>query len=219
MGEAVQPLDAASAGPRFAAAVGAREALVDVRRVLDLDRVDPALHGRLRTEAEPHAVGYQLVSWRWPTPDALVDEVAHCMARMSVDAPWDDLAWEPEVWDAARVRAAEERAAAEGRVVLVTAAVHAASGRIAAYTELAVAPEQPTEGHQWNTIVLGEHRGHRLGLLTKLANHDRLPAASPATRRLHTYNAASNQHMVAVNDALGYVPDARVGEWELRLAT
>ncbi len=49
-----------------------------------------------------------------------------------------------------------------------------------------------------------EHRGHRLGLLTKTAMLDWLAEAEPALERIVTGNAASNKHMIAINEELGY---------------
>ena len=37
-------------------------------------------------------------------------------------------------------------------------------------------------------------------------------------RVCHTYNAEVNEHMIAVNQVLGYRPSARPGEFEKRLA-
>jgi hypothetical protein len=54
--------------------------------------------------------------------------------------------------------------------------------------------------------VTREHRGHRLGLLLKLAMMELLTTTEPQLERMETSNAASNTHMAAVNDALGYVP-------------
>ena len=55
-------------------------------------------------------------------------------------------------------------------------------------------------------MVLPEHRGHRLGLATKLASHRALRAAVPACRLVVTSNADVNTHMNAINEALGYRP-------------
>ncbi len=49
-----------------------------------------------------------------------------------------------------------------------------------------------------------KHRGHRLGLLVKTAMLDWLAVAEPQLERIVTGNAASNQHMIAINTELGY---------------
>ncbi|HTU06839.1 MAG TPA: GNAT family N-acetyltransferase, partial [Trebonia sp.] len=48
------------------------------------------------------------------------------------------------------------------------------------------------------------HRGHRLGLLVKTAMLEWLAVAEPKLERIATGNAAANEHMIAVNDTLGY---------------
>ena len=54
--------------------------------------------------------------------------------------------------------------------------------------------------------MTGPHRGHRLGLLLKAAMLEWLAEAEPAVDRIETGNASANTHMIAVNDALGFVP-------------
>jgi hypothetical protein len=45
---------------------------------------------------------------------------------------------------------------------------------------------------------------------------DLLATTEPGLERISTSNAQSNEHMVAVNDALGYVPyDAPAVWWQL----
>ena len=63
---------------------------------------------------------------------------------------------------------------------------------------------------QDDTLVLKEHRGHRLGMLLKVANLEFLQRERPGHPAVTTFNAAENEHMLAVNDALGFVP-VRVG--------
>ena len=84
------------------------------------------------------------------------------------------------------------------------AAVHDASGEMAALTVVAVDPAVPDWGNQLITAVTRPHRGHRLGMLTKAAMMDWLAEAEPAMRRIETWNAASNRYMIAVNEELGY---------------
>ena len=48
------------------------------------------------------------------------------------------------------------------------------------------------------------HRGHRLGLLLKLDMLRWLAEAEPQVEQIDTWNAESNDHMIGVNEALGY---------------
>ena len=84
------------------------------------------------------------------------------------------------------------------------AALHAASGELAAITDLDADPDSPGWGFQLLTAVTRPHRGHRLGLLVKTAMLDWLAEAEPQLERIVTGNAAVNQHMIAINEELGY---------------
>jgi hypothetical protein len=65
--------------------------------------------------------------------------------------------------------------------------------------------------------VAAEHRGHRLGLLLKVANLDQLRRFLPEVRYLNTWNADVNAHMVAINERLGFRPMEGWSEWQLDL--
>ena len=70
---------------------------------------------------------------------------------------------------------------------------------------------------QGETLVAPAHRGRRLGLRIKIANLDLLLREHPRVHAIDTYNAAENRYMIAINEALGFVPACRVGAWELDL--
>jgi hypothetical protein len=99
----------------------------------------------------------------------------------------------------------------------VVAARHDASGRLVAFTEVFVSPENPAWAQQGLTVVLPEHRGARLGLLVKCTMLADLREREPALRWIETDNAASNRHMVAVNEALGFAICDYWEEWQLPL--
>jgi len=92
---------------RFAAATGARRALGEMRRVLDLTTLSGDHLARLRAEAEEKATGYHLVTWAGRVPDAHVEGYARLLGRIMADAPQGDLDLEASVWDADRVRQRE----------------------------------------------------------------------------------------------------------------
>lgn len=192
--------------------------LKEHRQLLVVTPERQASWAAMRGEVEPHAAGYTVVQWRDRMPDEHADGLAYLTYRMSTDAPMDELEWEAEAWDAERMRAHDRTMAAWGRRIYTTAVVHEASGQMAGYTTLAYAKEDPTHAWQWNTIVDGEHRGHRLGTLLKVANHAFAFEHEPATRTVFTYNAESNRHMNAINTALGFAPIDRWAESQLRLA-
>jgi RimJ/RimL family protein N-acetyltransferase len=79
-------------------------------------------------------------------------------------------------------------------------------GPLVAFTDLQVPLAQPQRAHQGGTLVLREHRGHRLGALVKAAVLRELGETLPVVRRISTYNSEGNVPMVAVNEALGFRP-------------
>jgi RimJ/RimL family protein N-acetyltransferase len=94
---------------------------------------------------------------------------------------------------------------------------HIASGQLVALTEIATDPDTPGWGIQQLTSVRREHRGHRLGLLVKIAMLDFLAENEPDVRHIFTGNAGANDHMIAINELLGYQVAAVFRSWELDL--
>jgi RimJ/RimL family protein N-acetyltransferase len=188
--------------------------LVETRR----DLVLPLDEQRLRAvedEARRASTAYELVTWRDRTPDALVDDRALLERRMTTDAPHGDLPVQEEDWDAERVREYERVHAERGRTVLSAGAVR--DGRLVAFTDLHLSAATPEHAHQGGTLVLREHRGHRLGSLVKAAVLRQVADGFPQVRAITTYNADSNLPMVAVNAALGFVPAGSLSSWSVRL--
>ncbi len=200
-------------GAAFAEACGARPGIQDVRRVLDLDT---DLRGRLaglRAAALRHAGGYRLQYWSGPTPGELAAQ-ACAMYDVLEDAP-HDAAVEPMVWDAERLRADEQRDIELGLRWHRVAAIADGSGEMAALTEVAVDPDTAEWGHQGLTAVTAPHRGRRLGMLVKAAMLEWLAGVEPQLRRVFTYNAAENAHMIAINSGLGYRVSGAFQNWEI----
>ena len=192
-----------SEGEAFALRAGAALGQAEVRRVLDVAKIPAGSIARLRDTAARAAAGYSLARWTGVTPDDRLDQVASLHNALN-DAPMDP-GVEATTWTAERVRdRMNARIARSPSRRYSLAAVHDASGEMAALTEVSVDPVVPDWGHQLITAVTRPHRGHRLGMLTKAAMMDWLAEAEPAMRRVVTWNAASNRYMIAVNEELGY---------------
>jgi RimJ/RimL family protein N-acetyltransferase len=212
---AAGPDGAGQPGREFARRLGYALALGDVKRMLRLPVPDRLLDD-LAAEAAPHHAAYTLRSWAGSVPDTLLDGWAALTATLETEAPTGDLEVEPEHVDAAVVREGEALVARQGRRKFNTVALDG-TGAVVAYTDIATTVHEPDRAYQWGTLVRRDARGHRLGLAVKVANLRLLQAFCPDLRRLTTYNAEVNPHMVAVNDLLGFVPVARLGEFQKRL--
>ena len=94
---------------------------------------------------------------------------------------------------------------------------HRRSGELAGHTVVAVERERPTIGHQHDTSVVREHRGHRLGLRLKVGMLVWLAEIEPQLESIDTWNAESNDHMIDVNERLGYRVLGRALQFQRRL--
>ena len=192
-----------SAGAAFARAVGAQPDLEEVRRIQYLREIPPGTIAALRASAEKAAAGYSLVSWIGDVPAEYRGPLAQVLNAFN-DAPHGE-SEEPKVWDADRVR---DRTGFLTRAGLMrdynVAAISDSTGEMAAFSEVIVDPESPAWGFQQLTAVIRWHRGHRLGLLVKTAMLELLASAEPQLECIETGNAAVNEHMIAINEQLGY---------------
>lgn len=213
---AAGPDGAGSAGPEFLRHHGYEQVLLDVQRRLPLPAA-PDLLDRLARETARPAEGYTLRSWVGPVPDELVAGWAELDASLETEAPTGGLDLEPRAAAVAKVREGEELLREQGRTSYASVALDG-SGEVVGYTQILVSSDGTGKAYQEGTLVRGDHRGHRLGLALKTANLRLLQEAGPdGLVELVTYNAASNEHMVAVNDALGFRAVEWAGEFQKRL--
>lgn len=204
-------------GEAFARSVGAELGIFSARRRLVIDDCVRAAAAELERSARAAGAGYDVVTFTGVTPPAWLDGMAHLTGRMSTDAPLEDLELEPEAYDAERLRLREEVGEVRGAVMYQALAVERASGDVVAMTNVGITRECPTHAWQWNTIVDPAHRGRRLGTWVKVANLAAVLRHEPQLRTVITWNAASNQHMIAVNEAMGFRLLDHWGEWQARL--
>lgn len=205
-------------GLRFCRRLGLGLELVARRSVLDLPLPDGAVE-RFETEARAAAgAGYRTHTWVDEIPEAWIDQYALLEQRLSTDEPNPGLELEPEVWDAERVRQVIAQMTARDQGFVVTVAEDVATGELAGMTTLIYARERPELTEQESTVVLPDHRGHRLGMLVKAVNLRAHAVLRPATRRIYTWNNEDNPHMLAINVALGFRPAGGSAELQARLA-
>jgi GNAT superfamily N-acetyltransferase len=200
-------------GDAFARAMGATAELTEARRTLDVAAIPAGQLAQLRATAEGAAAGYTLTSWDGLTPDEWLEPVARLNEAMA-DAPHGD-GEEPQVWNGDRVRLVDQLSMDQGLRRYAVAAAESATGELAALTQLSIEDAEPAWGHQEMTAVARAHRGHRLGLLTKVAMLELLAAREPQLAFVETWNGEANAHMVAINETLGFRQTGRTTIWNL----
>ena len=160
---------------------------------------------------------YRVHTWAGRTPEQWLDGIALLETRMSTDAPDGDMKEPEDVWTADRLREHEEELARAPRTMVTIAVEHVPSTTLAGFTQLAV-PDHPSRAvMQWDTLVLREHRGHRLGWLLKVAGIERVEQDFPGRPSIITFNAEENRPMLDVNEAVGFVGVGCEGIWERRV--
>jgi GNAT superfamily N-acetyltransferase len=171
------------------------------RRLIPADLGWTELDG-LHAESLAASSAYEVFEVPAPVSDDLVDGMVELQLAMN-DAPLDDLALQANRWNAQRYRECESALAHRQMTSYRLAARHRERGEMAGFTAVVVEDARPHLGFQEDTAVIRAHRGHRLGLRLKIEMLRHLREVRPQIRQIDTWNAVSNSHMIAVNDALG----------------
>lgn len=212
------PADGAgTSGVEFAKTHGYVFGLGDVQREVTLPVPDTILD-ELAAEAAARSGDYELRSWTGPFPDDdLLLGYLELSSTLMTEAPMGDNDYEDEAIDIEAHRMHEAVVAKQGRTMYTTIAI-APDGKIAAFTDLMAPSHETTHVYQWGTLAHRAHRGHRLGLAVKIANLRALQATGEYDgRRLVTWNAEVNDHMIGINERMGFVPTARAGELQKKI--
>lgn len=184
-------------GERWALRRGFVPVNTTVQQRLSMPEADPATW-----QVDPPA-GYHAATWSGTAPEDLVASYAHASNAIH-DAPLGEAGFEFPQWTVAGIRAQEARMAASGVVLWVVAAVRDTDNTIAGFTELMLRPWLPDTAVVDNTAVLEQHRGHGLGVFVKARMCAWLHAEQPAREWIVTSTAANNEHMIRVNERIGF---------------
>jgi mycothiol synthase len=189
-----------SAGEHWALARGFQVTASRVVQQLTVADVDPG-----SWELTPPA-GYQVERWIGETPEHLLVSLA-ATRRAIHDAPDPDHApkWTPEL---VRAEEAQDRAAGVERRVAV--AVEEATGRVVAFTNVRLYPEDVEHTYWHDTVVAPRHRGRGLARFVKAHLLPWLLADRPELERVETGTASANAPMIRTNEALGFVTTREV---------
>jgi GNAT superfamily N-acetyltransferase len=189
---------------RFAERRGYSVANLEIVRRLGLPVASDLLE-HLAGSVRPHwHARYDVSIHRSGVPHELRHSLCEAMNRLSLDAPTGDLELEEESLDPEGYQHFLDHEARLGRLRLTAVAVHRETGVVAAYTNLVLPGGDPRMALQWGTLVVPEHRGHRLGTAVKVANLQALQELDPRRAVVVTQNAEANPWMVSINEELGF---------------
>ncbi len=160
------------------------------------------------------APGYELVFVDGRTPPGLADRVAQVLNVMNT-APREDLDIGDVEVTAGLLRAYEDATTARGDGHWAYYAAERASGQFVGVTEVTIRPAMPDRVYVGNTGVDPAHRGQGLGKWLKATITRRLLDELPAVRWVITWNAGSNDAMLAINRQLGFRAVAIVTTWQI----
>ncbi|GAA1729851.1 GNAT family N-acetyltransferase [Brachybacterium phenoliresistens] len=188
---------------RLASTFGLARKNVAVCRVLDLP-LRPELLDELAAQAAEKIGEYRVLAFEDEIPEEHLAAYGVLLHQLDLDDPDEDLEYEAADYTPERIRIAEQRRRDAGTREIIAVAV-APDGSFAGNSVVDFhAGEGTTLGWQENTLVMPEHRGHRLGLALKVATHRRLAAEAPHLDRIATWNSHVNPWMIAINEQLGY---------------
>ena len=200
---------------RFAEKRGYSLANVEVRRRLLLPVPAEQLQA-WADEATPHHADYWIETFVDDLPDELLESYCYLSNQLALDAPTGEIDFEAESMTPETFRMRQQMVKEQGRTVYETLALDRGRQAVAQST-LSVPKDDPITVFQWGTLVRRDHRGHRLGLATKVANLRAMQAAHPERERIFTTNAEGNDNMVAINVKMGFEPVELLAEFQRKL--
>ena len=204
------PVDGENEHARWARTRGYDVANVDGVKLVELAAHRDGL-AALEALAGERLGDYRLASWTDPAPEQHLASLAVAMSRFLEEIPLGDLDLRPEAWTPERLRSREVRRAGQRRQQLTVVAL-TPDDEVAGYTNLQLSPHAPRVAEIGDTLVLPDHRGHRLGLALKVRLHQQALALFPGIEVIETGNATTNRWMNDVNEQLGYRVVERVLE-------
>jgi GNAT superfamily N-acetyltransferase len=197
----------------FARAMGFESVHVEDHMVLPLPVPGEAVEA-LAKLAHGTSETYEIVTWGDRCPDELAAAYCEMKTRMSSDVPIGEIDYQPIVYTEERMRSQEERTARSYAQVLA-AARRRSDGLLGGYSQMFLA-RGTHEAYQDDTLVMPEHRGHRLGTALKLATLEIVQRDHPERRTFHTWTDPDNHAMYRTNTDFGYAPVERMHEVQRR---
>lgn len=188
---------------RLSARLGVTKKSTAICRSLSLPLSENLLH-QLAAEAEEKRGDYEILQWEDTVPEEYLEVYGKLRHQLELDDPTEDFTAEAVQFPPERIREEEKRRRESGVRTLIAVAA-APDGSLVAYSYMRwTDTPETTLGYQEDTLVMPEHRGHRLGLALKVANHRRLHESAPQLTTMVTRNSHVNPWMIGINEKLGY---------------
>ncbi len=204
LGEANEPIDGGGGARPFAEALGYSAVHREHHLVLDLPASPPTV------DAED---GWAVRTWVDTCPADLRESFVRMRNQMEQDVPRGDIDAAPAVFTADRL-AQEEARMAKAYTTVVAAAER--DGVLGGYSKVAL-PHEGDFAWQDDTLVMPDHRGHRLGMRLKAATLARITADHPERRVIHTWTDPRNTAMYRTNERFGFRPVETLHEMQRRI--
>ncbi|GAA1309192.1 GNAT family N-acetyltransferase [Brachybacterium tyrofermentans] len=188
---------------RLAARLGISRRNVAVCRILPLP-LETSLLDQLQAQVDEKIGDYRLELWDGGIPEEHLTAYGLLMRQLELDEPDEEVEHEAPEYTPERIRTMVQRLQDAGTRAIIAVAV-APDGSFVGNCEVHLQQEEGTTiAWQENTLVMPDHRGHRLGLALKVATHRLLTEQAPHVRSIATWNSHVNPWMIAINEALGY---------------
>jgi mycothiol synthase len=206
--------DNVPSGAAFCAGFGPELAMTAEENRLDLRSVDRDLVDRWLAYGPVRAPGYRLEFVAGLTPPGMAEQVAQVMNVMNT-APREGLDVSDVLVTPELLAEYEEAAEAAGRGHWAYYAVEEATGRFVGLSDIWFEPGTPDRVYVGDTAVEPAHRGRSIGKWLKAAITRKILDERPAARWVITFNAGSNDAMLAINRQLGFRTTAVHTTWQI----
>jgi GNAT superfamily N-acetyltransferase len=205
IGEATEPVGGGTSAARpFAESLGYSSVHLEHHLVLDLPAAPPPVDGD---------DGWVLRTWVDTCPLDLRARFVRLRNQMEQDVPRGDLDVAPSAYTAERLAEEEVRMA---KAYTTLAAVAEKDDELGGYTKI-VLPHGGDYAWQDDTLVMPEHRGHRLGLRLKAATLKLITTGYPERNAIHTWTDPDNAAMYRTNERFGFRPVEQMHEMQRKI--
>jgi len=190
-------------GHAFLRWLGAEARFNDVENRLQLADVDWAMVDRWVAEGAVRNPQTTLEFYAEPLPEAMWDEYSTQLSLLMNTIPFEELDMGESVVTPPQVREWYERMAAvqeQSHSVMA----REPDGSLSGLTEVVWSPHAPQVIDQRFTGVRTDARGRGIGKWIKAAMLQHVRELHPEARWVSTYNAGSNEPMLAINRQLGF---------------